>query len=62
MSFSTLCEGFNLCQLYQYHEPAKYKVWKDYNMHMDRQEKEKLEREKAERIKKREADAPGSKI
>lgn len=39
-SFATLCEGFNLGQLYQYHEPAKYKVWKDYNMHQERLEKE----------------------
>lgn len=37
--FATLCEGFNLGQLYQHHEPAKYKVWKDVRAHQEKKEK-----------------------
>lgn len=39
--FNTLCEGFNLCQLYQYHEPAKYKAWKDFRVHEEKMAKSK---------------------
>lgn len=56
-AFNTLCEGFNLGQLYQYHEPAKFKVWKDYNAHIERMEKEQAKREAAERKRKREGGA-----
>jgi hypothetical protein len=42
--FGTLCEGFDLCQLYQQREAEKHKVWKDFRDHEEKMAKVKKQR------------------
>lgn len=42
--FGTLCEGFDLCQLYQQREAEKHKVWKDFGDHEAKMAKVEKER------------------